>query len=653
MKKPLLKCINIILLLTLLLSAGCTSSFAQKNIDFLIATSSDSSLKTEMVFKKYEPSSLDKTKVYWLKFDLQNTEKFDQTYILYSINKWGSAKIFNKNTLIFPQEIMAGSLLPLDQRSYPSAITAFKIILEKNKVSTFYVRLKGSLSIYTPNVIDFKISTLEEFEQQDKKRFLLQFFFIGIIFIMALYNFVIYLSVRDISYLYYVISILGIGFYFFFYYGFGIELLWQNSPKWDTYAFAFIVPMTNLARIYFTKSYLHLDTTFPWLNKSLNIFSSFCLFIFCLALIIYTGDIDLLDLLVDLIGFLGTAVLSMMFFCGVIVWRKGYYPARYFTLANLILVLGGILFIIRELNWISDNSLTRYAVQYGVIAQVILFSLGLSSRLNQAQVKVTKMELDKERERKQLLEEQSQLLQQKVAEQTADLRGLNHLKDKLLSIISHDLRNPLVSLDSFLNLLINHHDRLTEQERMTLTQKARQSLSNLNQLLSNLLLWSRSQINQVVFNPQLIDIQFVIENGIELHSLDIELKNITIETSIDKLKDIVVDAEMVDFIVRNLLGNAIKFSHKNGIVKVQVKQKDMGFMLSVIDEGVGMTDEQIQKIATQKIITSTRGTAKEKGSGLGLILCREFVEIHGGNMEITSDKLTVVSCYLPVEKLSL
>ena len=72
---------------------------------------------------------------------------------------------------------------------------------------------------------------------------------------------------------------------------------------------------------------------------------------------------------------------------------------------------------------------------------------------------------------------------------------------------------------------------------------------------------------------------------------------------------------------------------------MQVIQKDMGFMLSVIDEGVGMTDEQIQKIATQKIITSTRGTAKEKGSGLGLMLCREFVEIHGGNMEITSDNL--------------
>ena len=77
MKKPPLKCINIKLLLTLLLSAGCTSSFTQKNIDFFIASSSDSSLKTEMVFKKYEPSLLDKIKIYWLKFDFQNTEKFD------------------------------------------------------------------------------------------------------------------------------------------------------------------------------------------------------------------------------------------------------------------------------------------------------------------------------------------------------------------------------------------------------------------------------------------------------------------------------------------------------------------------------------------------------------------------------------------------
>lgn len=618
--------------------------FAQKNIVFQIANSPDTTS-----FKPYKAEKLNKYKNYWLKFSLENQESFDQTYILYTSAKWGEAQIYTSPYQESRGGEVSGSLLRLTERSYPRSVTAFKVILEKHKKYTFYLRLKGVLSIYTPANIDLKYNTLEGFEQQDKMRYWLQAIFVGIIVIMALYNFVIYLSVRDISYLFYVISILGIGFYFFFYYGFGIELLWQNSPKWDTFAFAFIVPMTNLARIYFTKSYLHLEKTSPLLNKGLNIFSFFCVFISALAVGCYLGNIDLFDLLVDLVGFLGTAVLSMILLCGIVLARKGYTPAFYFSLANLILVLGGILFIVRELSWISDNLLTQYAVQYGVIAQVVLFSLGLSSRLNQAQIKVTQLELDKERERKQILEEQSQILKQKVAEQTADLRELNQLKNKLLSIISHDLRNPLVSLDSFLNLLINHHDRLSEQERITLTQKARQSLGNLNQLLSNLLLWSRSQMNQISFSPQLLDIQSVIDNCIKLHSLDIELKNITIKTNFQLTKPVFADSEMLDFIVRNLLGNAIKFSHKSGLVKVVVEETNDYHKICVIDEGIGLTEEQIDKILSSKVINSTRGTAKEKGSGLGLVLCKEFIEIHGGKLEISSESNTKFCCYFPVK----
>lgn len=621
---------------------------AQKNINFLVATSPDSS-----IFKPYKPEKLNKIKDYWLKFDLQNPTQYDQTYILYTNSKWGEASLWRNNiSLNDTREVIgfAGSLLPLSKRSYPRSVTAFKVILEKHQTQHFLLKLKGQLSIYTPTGIELKVSTLEVFEEHDKMRYWLQAIFLGIIIIMALYNFVIFLSVQDISYLYYVISIAGVGIYFFFYYGFGIELLWQNSPQWDTYSFAFIVPITNLARIYFTKSYLHLEEQSPLLNKGLNIFSILYLFTMLLGAICYLGNFDLLDLVIDLIGFLGTSVLTMMLLCGILVARKGYSPAIYFSLANLILVLGGNLFIIRELNWLPDNSLNRYAVQFGVLAQVVLFSLGLSSRLNQAQVKVTQLELEKERERKQLLEEQSQILKQKVAEQTADLRELNVFKTKLLSIISHDLRNPLVSLDSFLNLLINHHDRLSEPERITLTQKARQSLGNLNQLLSNLLLWSRSQMNQVSFSPQDTDIQTLVESCIKLHSLDIELKNIQIETIFQLRKPIFADAEMLDFIVRNLLGNAIKFSHKGGGVKILVEENANSHRICVIDEGVGVSDEQIEKLNSLGNITSTRGTAKEKGSGLGLILCKEFIEIHGGKLEISNKGETQFCCIFPINK---
>lgn len=634
--------IRLLLLILLLLTQ---SGVAQQALPFEVATRNDSLHPQPSAFSRVHPQILEKHRYYWLRFKLSNHGAFDQSFVLHSSGKWGQAQLYAPSGAPFiASGLRSGSLIPLVERSYQRSVTAFRIMLRAGQTVEFRMRLHGVLSIYTPKQLDLHFDTLEQFDEHDKHRLWLQAIFVGIILIMALYNFAIYISVHDISYLYYVISILGIGLYFFFYYGFGLEILWQNSPNWDTYAFAFIVPTTNLARIYFTKSYLHLHDTSPLLNKGLNIFSAFCVLILLLGTGCYFAQIDLLLLLIDLISLLGTTVLSMMLLCGIVAYRRGYAPALYFSLANLILVMGGILFIFRELSWIPDNALTRYTVQYGVIAQVVLFSLGLSNRLNQAQVKVAQLELDQERERKRLLEEQSQLLQQQVSEQTAHLTELNHLKDRLLSIISHDLRNPLVSLDSFLNLLINHHDRLSEQEQVTLAQKARQSLGNLDQLLTNLLLWSRSQMSQVRFSPQWTPLAPIIENNLKLLSLDIELKNLRVTTAVTPNGQAFADTEMLDFMVRNLLSNAIKFSHRNGHISVNYLQTPTQGVLSVADEGVGMTPEQIEKVFSQTTLPSTRGTAKEKGSGLGLVLCREFLDLHGGQLRIERKDGTIVSC---------
>ena len=153
------------IVLTFCASISCFHSYAQKNIDFLISTSQDSAS-----FKKYKGQPLDKTKNYWLRFELQNNEQFDQTYILYTAAKWGEAEI----TPTLVGKAFSGSLLPLKDRSYPRSITAFKIILEKHKTKTFLLRLKGNLSIYTPKIISLKINTLEGFEQQDRKKVLAQ-----------------------------------------------------------------------------------------------------------------------------------------------------------------------------------------------------------------------------------------------------------------------------------------------------------------------------------------------------------------------------------------------------------------------------------------------------------------------------------------------
>jgi hypothetical protein len=113
-------------------------------------------------------------------------------------------------------------------------------------------------------------------QQEDERRLLMQGLFFGIILVMAFYNFMLFIAARDISYLYYVLSILGIGFYFFFYYGFSLETIWQNKPVWNAYSFALIVPLTNMMRLMFTKTYLHTKETLPWLNHFLNLLLVLC-----------------------------------------------------------------------------------------------------------------------------------------------------------------------------------------------------------------------------------------------------------------------------------------------------------------------------------------------------------------------------------------
>lgn len=584
-------------------------------------------------FRPYEFSQtpLNKSYQYWLRLTVRHIKPTDETVLLTFPHKWGYITAFYG-----ADSIKSGSMLALQERSFASYTDAIKLTLKANSTTVVYIRLKGGLSIYVPPIIEVHKVSLESFYQSDITRLWTQGIFFGIILIMGLYNLVIYLSVRDISYLYYTLSIFSIGTYFLFYYGFGIELIWPNSPRWDAFSYAFIIPITNWARLYFTKSYLHLVDYSFYLDKLLTVLGWVCLITVGLTAFCFFIQLDVLDLLVDWIGFLGTTVLSLMFLIGLWVYRKGYAPAKYFSVANAVLVFGGILFIFLEMGLMPDNQLTRYAVQIGVVAQVVLFSLGLSSRLNRTQIQLAQLELNKEREKKELIEEQRLLLIEKVNEQTTDLRELNQLKDKLLSIISHDLRNPLVSLNSFLNLLINHQDKLDKKEQVKLAEKARQSLDNLDQLLSNLLYWSRSQMNLLRLNVHEIEFTQLIKNSIQLLALDTELKNIKIVFEPTSTINCSLDSEMMEFVLRNIIGNAIKFSHWASTIYIELTEKPTAVLLSIKDEGVGMSQVQIEQIFTKYAVTSTRGTAKEKGSGLGLVLCREFIELHNGQLHIIS-----------------
>jgi len=557
-----------------------------------------------------------KQSTYQGSFTFISTTSSDQDIII-QFSKTGKIKTFITNDVGQRKELSTGALLPLNKRSYPSNINAIQYSFLKNKVYTIEICYEPVYTIYDPKEFKLTIQPTILFEQQDTGRLFWQGMFLGTILVMALYNLFIFYGVRDESYLYYVFSIVGLGLYLAFYYGFGIEYLWPSMPRWDSFCYSIIVPMTNIARLLFTKTYLNTSSYMPVTNRVIQILLIACSGLLIVGTISFIYNIDLFNLLVTGVGIIGTLVLIFMLVAGLIAYYiDKYEPAKYFITANALLVIGAILFILREMSLVEDNFYTRYILQIGFVIQVIIFALGLASRYNRTRVTV------------QLLEESKEQLSQ-----------LNSVKDKLFSIISHDLRNPLATMQSFLKLITKHHEKLNEEEKKKMIKEAQDSLDYLNELLYNVLQWSKSQMQLLAFNPEKLKAKTALEKNIRLLYLQAHMKQVQIEQSISEAHFIYADKEMLDFILRNLISNAIKFSHKNSAIQVITEQDEQHLYIHVIDEGIGMSSQTLEQLQTASLSNSRRGTAKERGTGLGLLICKEFIAKHKGELLIAQREI--------------
>ena len=230
-----------------------------------------------------------------------------------------------------------------------------------------------------------------------------------------------------------------------------------------------------------------------------------------------------------------------------------------------------------------------------------------------------------------------QLANQLMEKQNIKLTELNSTKDKFFSIIGHDLKGPLNSLTAFSHLLINHTALLTEEEIRTIARDLDQSLKNLYELLENLLGWARSQTGKIEFKPQAFSMAEMIRENVQLLSKAALNKKIKIEVMVDEDAEAFADINSVKTVVRNLFSNAIKFTNADGIITIYVDQWKDHIELGISDTGVGMSKDDQSKIFDISSKHSTLGTNKEKGTGLGLILCKEFVERNHGSISVESE----------------
>lgn len=223
-----------------------------------------------------------------------------------------------------------------------------------------------------------------------------------------------------------------------------------------------------------------------------------------------------------------------------------------------------------------------------------------------------------------------------ILQKNLELNNLNASKDKFFSIIAHDLRNPFNSISGLTEILLMDLDKKDPSLMKKPLENIRNSSQQAHELLENLLLWARAERGIMDFRPETVNLRMVVEECIALVTTMASRKNISLDAT--GVTDVVVwaDANMLMTVVRNLLTNAVKFTHLNGEVRVELQTNNGNCILSVKDNGTGISPEKMEKLFTIGNTFKTKGTGQEPGTGLGLVLCREFVEKHDGTIEVES-----------------
>ncbi len=257
--------------------------------------------------------------------------------------------------------------------------------------------------------------------------------------------------------------------------------------------------------------------------------------------------------------------------------------------------------------------------------------------------------LDKRRSK---IEKQSIILKDQsknLSKANQDLKILNETKDRLFSIISHDLISPFNSILGLTEILKDENTILNPEETRLLTHKVNSSAQRVYNLLQNLLIWSKSQTNSVIFEPKPVNLQNIISEILDLLQEIIDDKKIKYNVDVSENTVVTADTDMLATILRNLISNAIKFSPEGGKIQIISEEIEDKVRIGVKDSGIGMPEDMALKIFDNDPNLPREGTAGEKGSGLGLQICKDFVIKNGGKIwtESIVDKGTTFYFTLP------
>lgn len=502
-----------------------------------------------------------------------------------------------------------GDALPFDSRQIRQNNYLFELNLEPGQAKRVYLRLESQGSIQAPLTLWAPNAYLE---QQPGRIYVLGIIY-GVLLVMLVYNLFIFVSVRDTSYLYYILYIASFGLYQVSVNGAGIEYFWPDSPWWANAATPFLIGAAALFGCQFARSFLHTAEHSPWVDRLLLLLMACGAVVMLLALSVSYATA------LRLATYLALLFTVVIFAAGILAWLRGMRVARYFIFAWTAFLAGGIVNTLMVLGYLPNVFLTMYASQIGSALEVGLLSLALADRINA------------------MKEERTRILQEagrKLEALNQELADSNRFKDEFLATVTHELRTPMNGVIGSLELMQTvKMDVELEQYQKTAAASARDMMRMVNDILA----LTELQAGKLYPRHEAFSLRGLFD-GLRAHYAPrAEDKGLrfTLELE-DSLPDILEgDAAKLAQALGYLLDNAIKFTNEGGVTLQVGRTGNPGnnLPLSVVvsDTGIGFAQSEGDLYQRFHQLDGSM-TRKYGGLGIGLAICRQLVDLLGGSL---------------------
>ncbi len=530
--------------------------------------------------------------------------------------------------------VKTGSLMPIESRGLFYRYYAFPIVLDSS-VSDFYLKVQSKQNITVP----LKLWDQSSFDRHLQTDTLIQAFYYGGLGVLAVFNFLIFIYLRDRSHLYYSLFAIFFGLGIFAGNGYGRLFIWTQSPGWDQISQVILLLLGTIAALLFTASFLNTKENQPLVDKILRTLG--------VALVAYSVMLMLSEytsiskiLLFTFFPYLVMPVIITVLYAGARAWQAKQSSAQFFLLAWGILCLGGLMASLRQLDLIPTNGLTSYALQIASSLEMLLLSFALASRIQQERVMREKAQLEALTSKETLVQTllaSEERLEKQVQMRTNDLRSMLESEKKLReqyirfgSLISHEFRNPLGIIENQAALLTRLSDNENQKKRLTIIRSATHRLAL---LFDRWLQGDRLESHIDKDRPQLIQLDSWLIDIIE-KCKGYHPNHRLIFTPSLRSPALLVDEKMLEVVVLNIIDNACKYSAIQSTVILKIILESGRVGISIRDSGIGIEPSLHEKIFDEYV--QVKPTPNKGGYGLGLSFVKKVMTFYGGEIQVIS-----------------